>query len=72
MSALMLLYRDVLGKPIGNVRAVLRSSAPAPLPTVLTPDEVRRVLAEMRGETRLVACCCMEPGYAYSSASPCG
>jgi len=36
LSALLLLYRDVLREPIGDVRSVIRSSAPARLPTVLS------------------------------------
>lgn len=54
LSALVLLYRDVLRRPLGDLRAVLRSTAPARLPTVLSREEIRRVLAELRGEAKLV------------------
>lgn len=55
MSALAFLYRDVLRQPIGDIRAVLRSTAPARLPTVLTRAEIGRVLAALDGDVYLVA-----------------
>ncbi len=55
LSALQLLYRDVLAIPIGDLRRVLRSTTPARLPSVLSREEVRRVIAHLRGTTRLVA-----------------
>lgn len=47
LSALMLLYREVLAVPIGDVRRVLRSNAPTRLPAVLSRGEVRAVLGKM-------------------------
>lgn len=55
LSALTLLYADVLKKPLGDVRHVIRSTTPARLPVVLTPDEVRSLLAELDGTPKLVA-----------------
>jgi integron integrase len=55
LSALMLLYREVLRISIGDLRRALRSFSPTRLPAVLTRDEVRDLLAELRGTTRLVA-----------------
>lgn len=55
MSALTLLYSDVLKKPLGDIRSVIRSTTPARLPVVLTRDEVRLLLAHLDGEPRLVA-----------------
>jgi integron integrase len=55
LSALMLLYREVLGISIGDLRRTLRSFAPTRLPAVLTRDEVRALLAHLHGTTRLVA-----------------
>ncbi len=55
LSALLLLYREVLGQPVGDVRRVLRSASPTRLPAVLTREEVRAVLERMRGRYRLVA-----------------
>ncbi|MGH7635281.1 MAG: integron integrase, partial [Gemmatimonadaceae bacterium] len=55
LSALMLLYREVLGISIGDLRRALRSFAPTRLPAVLTRDEVRALLEHLHGTTRLVA-----------------
>ena len=55
MSALVLLYGEVLKKPLGDVRSVIRSTTPARLPVVLTRDEVRALLRHLEGEPRLIA-----------------
>jgi integron integrase len=55
LSALVLLYREVLGKPVGDLRRVLRSTSPTRLPAVLSRDEVRAVLGQLQGTVRLVA-----------------
>jgi len=46
LNALVFLFRDVLGVQIGEFDAV-RAKRPIRLPTVLSQDEVRRVLAAM-------------------------
>ncbi len=55
LSALMLLYRDVLEIPLPDLRRVLRSNSPRHLPAVLSREEVRAVLARLEGTTRLIA-----------------
>ena len=55
LSALMLLYREVLAIPIGDLRRVLRSNAPPQLPAVLSRDEVRTLLGRLSGTMGLVA-----------------
>jgi integron integrase len=55
LSALMLLYREVLRMEIGDVRHTLRSFAPTHLPAVLTRTEVRILLEHLHGTPRLVA-----------------
>ena len=55
LSALLLLYRDVLGAPVSDLRRVLRSTSPARLPAVLGRGEVRAVLGQLHGTTRLIA-----------------
>jgi integron integrase len=55
LSALLFLYRHVLEKPFPEMTALVRARRPARLPVVLTRDEVRRVLARLGGEPRLVA-----------------
>lgn len=55
MSALLFLYREVLSLPIGDVREVVRARVPGRLPVVLSRAEVRRILAELSGDVRLVS-----------------
>ncbi len=55
LSALLFLYRDVLGRAVDSLGDVVRARRPARLPVVLTRDEVRRVLANLSGREKLVA-----------------
>ncbi len=55
LSALLFLYRHVLEKPFPEMPTLVRARRPARLPVVLTREEVRRVLANLGGEARLVA-----------------
>ncbi len=55
LSALLLLYREVLSTPVGDLRRVLRSNSPTRLPAVLSRGEVRMLLAQMRGTMGLIA-----------------
>lgn len=54
LSALLFLYRDVLDRPLGDLRSLVRASQPRRLPVVLTRAEVARVLGELGGDVRLV------------------
>jgi integron integrase len=54
LSALLFLYREVLKKDLGPIDA-LRAKKPKRLPTVLTKEEVHRVLGELSGMYRLTA-----------------
>jgi hypothetical protein len=51
LSALLFLYKEVLGRPLPEISL---SERPRRLPEVLTRDEVRRVLAQMSGVPHLV------------------
>lgn len=55
LAALLFLYEQVIRQPVGNLSAMVRAKKAVRLPTVLTREEVRLVLAEMRGVTRLAA-----------------
>ncbi len=55
LSALLLLYREVLAAPVGDLRRVLRSASPTRLPAVLSRGEVRVLLDQWYGTTRLIA-----------------
>jgi integron integrase len=52
-NALLFLYREVLHEPFENVQAV-RAKRPIRVPTVLTPEEVGRVITAMSGPPQLV------------------
>ena len=55
LSALLFLYRDVLGQDLPWLDDVGRAKRPARLPVVLTREEVRALLLEMNGVPRLMA-----------------
>lgn len=55
LSALLFLYRDVLQLELPLVEGVERAKRPRRIPVVLTPDEVRRVLANIKGTHHLMA-----------------
>lgn len=54
LSALLFLYRNVLGRPLEALGRLPRGRVPTTLPVVLTADEVARVLRLLRGTHRLV------------------
>lgn len=47
LSALLFLYRDVLKQPLGRIKDIAPVRRPARLPTVLSREEVRAVLAQL-------------------------
>lgn len=55
LSALLFLYKEVLGRPLAWLDNVDRAKRPARLPTVLTREEVARLLAAMNGTKWLMA-----------------
>jgi integron integrase len=55
LAALLFLYREVLDSPLPWVAGVIRAKASRRLPTVLTRDEVRSLLAELTGVPWLTA-----------------
>lgn len=54
LSAILFLYREVLETPLPWLGEVVRAKKPARLPTVLTQDEVRAVLAHTEGRIGLM------------------
>jgi integrase len=56
LAAILFLYREVLGQEVGWIEGIVRAKRSRRLPVVLTPEEVRRVLAHLRGVHRIVAC----------------
>lgn len=55
LSALLFLYRDIYGAEFPWLDDVVRARRPLRLPTVLTRDEVARVLARLSGTPALMA-----------------
>ena len=54
LSALLFLYRNVVGRSLEELGRLPRGRVPTTLPVVLTPGEVGRVLGLLRGTHRLV------------------
>ena len=50
MGALLFFYRHVLGRRLGALHGLARAKRPVRLPVVLTPGEVRAVLARLEGD----------------------
>jgi len=48
-SALLFLYRDVLGKPLDDLGAIKRAQRARKVPVVLTKGEAKRLLAQLEG-----------------------
>nr|VFK30699.1 MAG: integron integrase [Candidatus Kentron sp. MB]VFK34258.1 MAG: integron integrase [Candidatus Kentron sp. MB]VFK76618.1 MAG: integron integrase [Candidatus Kentron sp. MB] len=55
LSALLFLYRHVLGREVGDLGEVIRARKPTRLPVVMARDEVKAVLANLSGDKRLMA-----------------
>ena len=55
LSALLFLYREVLGIKLPWLDNVVRAKRPQRLPVVLSQDEVHRLLAAMDGRPWLIA-----------------
>lgn len=54
LCALLFLYRNVLGRELGELEGLIRARRRRRLPVVLTTAEVRNVLSSLKGEERLI------------------
>jgi len=54
LAALLFLYRQVLGRPVGDLGNVIRSKKPRRLPVVLNRDELRNILVHLTGTNLLI------------------
>ena len=54
-NALLFLYRNVLGKQLGEEIDSVRATRPNRLPVVMTEEEVRRVISCMHGVPQIMA-----------------
>ncbi len=55
LSALLFLYREVLGQEVPWLDGIVHAKRPRRLPVVLTREEVRAVLGQLNGVPRLMA-----------------
>jgi integrase len=55
LNALVFFYKEVLGRPFGELGEVLRASKLKRLPEVLTVEQTRRLLEGMSGTPQLIA-----------------
>lgn len=55
LNAIVFMYREVLRTDLGEIGRFLRAKRPKHLPTVLTRDEVQRVLSHLDGTDGLMA-----------------
>ena len=55
LCAVLFLYREVIGRELGEFEGLTRARRMRPMPTVLTRDEVRRLLAALEGTPHLMA-----------------
>ena len=55
LSALLFLYRNVIGKEVGDLGHVIRARKPIHLPVVLSREEVKALLAQLTGDKWLMA-----------------
>ncbi len=56
LNALVFLYANVLDRPLGDCKGIVRAKRPQRLPVVLTPAEVAAMLSKLRGIYWLIAC----------------
>lgn len=54
LNALVFLYKNVVGCPLGDITSASRAKQPRKVPDFLTRDEVKRVLIRLEGVDRLV------------------
>jgi len=55
LSALLFLYRHVIGREVGDLGDVIRARKPKRLPVVMTREEVKVVLNQLNGDKWLMA-----------------
>ena len=67
-SALLFLYRTVLGRELTGLRGTPRAKLPERVPVVLSPREVAEILGVMRGVPELVASLLYASGLRISEA----
>jgi integron integrase len=54
LNALVFFYKHVLQDPLGDITQSVRAKQPQKLPTVLSREEVTKILAVLRGDNQLI------------------
>jgi integron integrase len=68
LSGLLFLYREVLDRPVGRLALRVRAREGDRRPVVLNPAEVKAVIRELRGRSRIVALLLYGSGLRLSEA----
>ncbi|MCK5131487.1 MAG: integron integrase [Candidatus Sabulitectum sp.] len=55
LAALLFLYRNVIGREVGDLDGIIRARKPKRLPVVMTREEVKSVLTHLVGDKWLIA-----------------
>ena len=55
LAALLFFFRNVMNSPVGDIGEVIRAKKPKRLPVVMSRQEVRAVLTELKGDKWLAA-----------------
>ncbi len=55
LSALLFLYRHILGREVGQIGDVIRAQRPRHLPVVMSREEVKAVISYLYGEKKIIA-----------------
>lgn len=55
LSALLFLYRHVIGREVGDLGKIIRARKPTRLPVVMTSDEVKTVLSNLTDDKWLMS-----------------
>jgi integrase len=71
LNALLFLYREILGVELPWLDDLVRAKRPQHLPTVLTREEVRAVLARLDGVPRVMALLLYGLGFGFLNAAAC-
>ena len=70
LSAILFLYREVLGKTVETGFQYIGAKRPKRLPVVLTKSEVQQILVRLSGDTKLVVQLLYGSGVGIRRAKP--
>ncbi|WP_223669856.1 integron integrase [Kangiella shandongensis] len=68
LNALVFLYKNVIGNPLGNLPSISRSKKPERLPTVFSREEIVRIFSHLHGDYKIIASLLYGSGLRISEA----